>query len=557
MQSFMEKLSRFFKENYKLGVVFLISNFIIFLALLSFFGFSIGVILYLVILALNLVWVLWAGTRVFEDIKSGKFFRGIEDIFIVVLILAILVVLYIISNNRSLKLDLTSEKIYSLSPYTMDVIRALKDDVRIILFAQKGEATELEKLLEEYAKNSSKINFLSIDPIKDPITAKKYQLPQGESIILVIESKGNKKYIRGSSLIEYKQTSYGPRAVGIKVEEEVTSAILNVTTSSRVIYFLVGDGEYRVLNEASGGDEEYTFNTLKSYLGKLNYTLRELNLSVQKDIPKDAGAIVIVGPRKVIPIEVQDKLYEYFNNGGGLVILLEPIVGNVTYDSSFSINYLLTKLGFYVKNNVVFDESFFNPYVGKLYYILPYIHYSPITSEIKKRGLKVQLVTAMAISKMENVEGQLGYRYYDLMSASEDSWGETSLPTSGKEKFVAVKDDKDLKPPLIFGYAIEKVVTNNSAKTGKMIVFGDIDFASDYFIESMPGNLELALNMIEWSSKESGTLGIKPKAIKEEPVVIPSSADANLVLVLSLVIIPLLMVLPGIIIWSIRSRKVK
>ncbi|MGB9622069.1 MAG: hypothetical protein ACPL4C_06535, partial [Brevinematia bacterium] len=88
-------------------------------------------------------------------------------------------------------------------------------------------------------------------------------------------------------------------------------------------------------------------------------------------------------------------------------------------------------------------------------------------------------------------------------------------------------------------------------------VFGDIDFASDYFIESMPGNLELALNMIEWSSKESGTLGIKPKAIKEEPVVIPSSADANLVLVLSLMIIPLLMVLPGIIIWSIRSRKVK
>lgn len=557
MLDFLKKVSKVLKENYKIGTVLLLSNFLIYVALLGFFGFSLGVVIYSIIILLNLLWVLWAGTRLFEDIKSGKLLKGIEDILIVLLILSILVVLYIIAANRSLKLDLTSEKIYSLSPYTMEIIKSLKDEVKIILFSKKGEATELEKLLEEYSKNSSKITFLSIDPIKDPITAKRYELPQGESIIIVVESKDNKKYIRGTSLIEYKQTTYGPRAVGIKVEEEVTSAILNVTTSSRTIYFLVGDGEHRVLNEAKGSDEEYTFGTLKDYLQKLNYTLKELNLSVQREIPKDAGAIVIVGPKKIIPLEVQDKLYEYFNNGGGLVIFLEPIVGNITYDLSFSINYLLTKLGFYVKNNVVFDQELFNPYVGKLYYLLPYIHYSPITEEIRKRGLKIQLVTAMAISRMENIEEQLGYRYYELMSTSEDSWGETSLPKSDKEKFVAVKDNKDLTPPLILGYGIEKIVTNNSAKTGKMVIIGDVDFASDYFIESMPGNLELALNVIEWAAKETGTLGIKPKAIKEEPVIIPSSADANLVLVLSLVIIPLLMILPGITIWAIRSKKIK
>ncbi|MEN2998690.1 MAG: Gldg family protein [Brevinematia bacterium] len=557
MLRLLERVVEILKRNYKLGVVTFLSIFIVFVTTFSLFGFSsVIVVIVFILLLLNLVWILWAGTRIFEDIRSGRLFRGVENILIIALLFAILVVLYIISSNRSLKVDLTSEQIYSLSPYTFEILRTLDKDVKITLFAKRGEATELEKILDEYSKNSTRITFVSVDPIKDPITAKRYELPQGESIVIVVESGGNRKYIRGSSLIEYQQTSYGPKATGIKVEEEVTSAILNVTGSSRVIYFLTGNGEYRVLATAPGSEGEYLFNTFRSYLEKANYTLKELNLSTTKEIPSDAGAIVVMGPRKIIPIDVQEKLYAFFTNGGGLAIFLEPVLGSVTYDRSFSINYLLTKLGFYVKNNVVFDQERFNPYVGRLFYVLPYLHFSPITSDLKKKGLPVQLVTAMAISRMENIEGQLGYRYYDLMSTSEESWGETSLPES-ERNFVAVPDKNDISPPVILGYAIEKVAGEGKTKVGKIVMIGDVDFLSDYFIESMSGNLELALNIIEWVSKESGSLGIKPKSIKHEPVVIPSSADANLVLVLSLVVVPLLMVLPGIVIWFLRSRRVR
>ncbi len=552
----IKNLINFFKLNYKIGIITFFSLFIVFISTFSFFGLKLGTVILLIILIINLIWIIWAGTKIFEDIKTGKLFKGIDDILIISLLLAILVVLYIIASNRSVKIDLTAEKLYSLSPYTFEIIKSLDKEVRIILFAQKDQATELEKILEEYSKNSPKITFIKIDPIKNPIQARKYEIPQGESILIVVESGENKKYIRGTSLIEYKQTTYGPRATGIKVEEEITSAILNVTQTSRKIYFLVGNGEYRVVaNTPKDQQDEYTFNTLKFYLEKANYSLEELNLSTTKDIPKDAGAIVILSPRKVIPIEIQDKLYSYFTNGGGIAIFLEPILGKQTYDRTFSINYLLTKLGFYVKNNIVFDQERFNPYIGRLYYILPYIHFSPITSDIRKKGLPIQLVTAMAIGRLENIEGSIGYRYYELLSSSQDSWGETSIP-EGKENIVASIDDKDIKPPIILGYSIEKVSEKDQTKVGKIAIIGDIDFLSDYFIESMPGNLELALNSIEWVSKESGTLGIKPKSIKQEPVIIPSQADANLVLVLSLIVVPLLMILPGIIIWFIRSRKV-
>lgn len=556
MGTLIERALKFFRRNYKFGIVTFVSLLTVFIALFSFFGFSIGVIIVCIILLLNLIWVVWAGTREFEEIRSGKVFRGIEDVILIALVLAILIVLYIIASNRSLKIDLTSEQIYSLSPYTFEVIKSLNKDIKITLFARRGEATELEKILEEYSKNSPRITFTSIDPIKDPITAKRYELPQGESIVIVVESGENKKYIRGGALIEYQQTPYGPKATGIKVEEEVTSAILSVIGTSRVIYFLVGNGEYRVLQEAPGGEIEYSFKTLRSYLEKANYVLKELNLSTTKEIPPDAGAIVVVAPRKIIPTEIQDRLYTFFTNGGGLIIFTEPVLGSITYDRSFSINYLLTKLGFYVKNNVVFDQERFNPYVGRLFYIIPYIHFSPVTSDIKKKGLPVQLVTAMAISRMENVEEQLGYRYYELLSTSTESWGETSLP-EGNNVFTASPDDKDMKPPLILGYAVEKIVETEKHKVGKMVLLGDVDFLSDYFIESMSGNLEIALNIVEWVAKEGSILGIKPKSIKHEPVVIPSSADANFVFAVSLIVVPLLMVVPGVVIWFLRSRKIK
>ena len=543
----------FLKNSYKIGFIVLFVIFLLFITFLVVYGLKVVTITTGFFLLLSLAWVLLAGTNIISDIKQGKFLRGIEDLFIVVLTLAILIVLYVIASNRSLKLDLTAEKLFSLSPYSIEVINKISNDVRIILFAKKDVATELEKILEEYQKNSGEITFITVDPIKDPITAKKYELPQGEEIIIVVESGENKKYIRGSSLVKYERTEYGSRPVGIKVEEEVTSAILNVTSSSRVIYFLVGNGEYRVLQNAPGSEEEYTFKTLRSYLEKANFTLRELNLSTTKDIPSDAGGIVIIAPRRITPIEIQEKLYEFYKNGGGIAIFLESVLGNVTYDRTFSINYLLTKFGLYVKNNVVFDEERFNPYMGKLFYIIPYIHFSPITSDIKSKGLPVQLVTAMAISRMESVNEELGTRVYDLMSTSENSWGETSIDVSGK--FLASKDKNDITPPIILGYAVESLITNNN-KSGKLVVIGDIDFLSDYFIESMPGNLELALNSIEWISKENVSLSIKPKSIKSSPIIL-SQADANLVLVISLVVVPLLMLLPGIIVWIVRSKKVK
>ncbi len=562
MKKAIQAITKFLKSNYKLSMITFIIFFLTFITLLATLGLKIGVVLVGLLTVINLLWVLWSGTRVIQDIRSGRILKGIEDIAIVLLTLAILVTLYIIASNRSVRIDLTSEKIFSLSPFTYDVISKINKEIKIILFSKRGEAVQLEKILEEYSKSSDKILFSVIDPIKDPISAKKYNIPQGETVMIVIESGENRKYIRGSSLVEYEQTSYGPRATGIKVEEEVTSAILNVSETTRKIYFLKGNGEYNVLSETPGLKEEMTFSTFKDYLAKANFEIKELDLSTTTTIPSDAGAIVIMSPRKFVSIEIQNKLYEYYKKGGGILLFLEPVVGNPTYDSSFSINYLLNKVGLYVKNNIVFDAERFNPYVGRLYYVFPYVHFSPVTSEIKNKSLPVQVITAMSIGKFEGKE-VLGLRYYELLSTSGESWGETSLVG---QNIKAIKDEKDITPPVILGYAIESLPPEEESKQseegkqqdipkGRFVVIGDIDFLSDHGIESSPGNLDLALNSVEWVVGKGSKISIRPKSIANQPIII-SSADANLVLIISLILLPSLMIITGLITWAIRSKKV-
>jgi len=157
MKDFMKYFSdflNFLKNSYKIGFIVLFVIFLLFITFLVVYGLKVVTIITGFFLLLSLAWVLLAGTNIISDIKQGKFLRGIEDLFIVVLTLAILIVLYIIASNRSLKLDLTAEKLFSLSPYSIEVINKISNDVRIILFAKSDVATELEKILEEYQKNS-------------------------------------------------------------------------------------------------------------------------------------------------------------------------------------------------------------------------------------------------------------------------------------------------------------------------------------------------------------------------------------------------------------------
>ncbi len=122
------------------------------------------------------------------------------------------------------RVDLTSAKLYSLSDQSKKVVQGLKGEVRILYF-DREPSQSLNDLMAEYkGVDSSKINFKTIDPQKDPAQAKQHAITRFKETVVAYGSKSEK--------VETPQ------------EESITNAILKVTREkNKVVYFLEGHNE--------------------------------------------------------------------------------------------------------------------------------------------------------------------------------------------------------------------------------------------------------------------------------------------------------------------------
>ena len=110
------------------------------------------------------------GVKVEADVKK-RVIRGGFSTIMVVLAIAIVVVLNVIASavetKAGLKIDLTSNKIYSLSAKTESIVRNIKDELIIYSFANDYTQDNLiGKTLERYAALSGNVTLKVVDPAR-------------------------------------------------------------------------------------------------------------------------------------------------------------------------------------------------------------------------------------------------------------------------------------------------------------------------------------------------------------------------------------------------------
>ena len=98
--------------------------------------------------------------KVEKDVKK-KVVRGSFSTLMIVLVVAIVVVLNIVASfvetDLGLKLDMTSNKIYTLSPLTESIVSQTDEELIIYSFANDNvQDNMIQKTLERYAALSSK-----------------------------------------------------------------------------------------------------------------------------------------------------------------------------------------------------------------------------------------------------------------------------------------------------------------------------------------------------------------------------------------------------------------
>jgi len=395
-------------------------------------------------------------------------------------VLTILGLLNFLSTRYPTRIDLTENKQFTLAPQTQQVLRALKQPVKVLVFdSQPQPATR--SLLEQYQRQGQSLfSFEFIDPQAQPGLVQKYQVqPPGE----VIVESGRR--------VQHLDTPVS--------EPSLTPAIAQATSPRESkAYFLQGHGE-RAL-EAATANQGGLSQAIAALKGR-NFITEPLNLRQRQQVPEDASVVIIAAPQQgLFAAEVQ-RLRDYLNRRGGLLLMVEP-------QTKPGLESLLKDWGVQLDNRLVVDASGQGQLVG-LGPAVPLVNQygeHPITQDFDGQASFYPLAQPVQAQPAPNREAT------DLLITGAESWAESN-PASESLEF---NPDRDRKGPLTLGVALSRSAkqspaTQRELPESRLVVIGDVDFATDgLFNQQLNG--DVFLNAVTWLSKaDERTLSVRPK----------------------------------------------
>ncbi len=408
------------------------------------------------------------------------------------------------------RIDMTRQKLYTLSPHTIKVLRQLKHKIKgkveMIAFYETGypDREKIEDLLRSYRLSSDKIDIKIVDPDKNPGLARRFDIRvYGVTVV---------KY--GGKIIRVQGVS----------EEKITNALIRIIEErNKVIYFLQGHGEGQI----DGMTKEDYLSAVNS-LKKEGYLVKELRLYETGTIPKDCDVLVIDGPRKDLLDQEIKIIDQYLENGGAALFMLDPGHGDnlITYLKKWEID-----LG----NNEIVDP------VSKLFggdLTMPVVNSFQPNHEITKDfKLPVLFPGARTVGTLK--KGKKGIRAVELCYTNPNCGAEVDFKTG---RFI-FDPGRDLKGVLPVAVAVSKDKT-------RIVVVGDSDFATNAAIR-FSGNRDFFVNIIDWLARRESLISIRPRPEKGGNLVITQRVG-NIYFFLSMVILPLIISIIGASVWFSR-----
>jgi ABC-type uncharacterized transport system involved in gliding motility auxiliary subunit len=421
--------------------------------------------------------------------------------------------------------DWTSSKIYSLSDKTTNVLKGIKDDVRVVVLMTPSTPlfTETKELLSRYEAVSPKLKVEFIDPDRDPLRTKQLAQEFGVSAAntVVFAAADRKKYVTSDQLADYDysgmQMGQPPKLKGFKGEEQFTSAILGVV-SPKVpkIYFVTGHGERDPDSAAEDGMSQ----------------LREL---LKRD------QLLIAGPKTPLTDVEKSTLSGYLEKGGRALVLLDPVLAKQQRPSG--LEEFLKAYGVLVNDDLVIDPARKLPFFD-----LSAVYVSDFRSHPAVDGLQ-GLAVLLPVARSVTTVSAPGATSTILLTTSDKGWGETNL-----DRLVATgqaeKDAKDTPGPVSLGVAAQS--EKDKDKGWRLVAFGNSAFATNAQIANA-GNVNLALNAVNWLAKQEQALGIAARS-PEQVQLFLSAAQMRNVFLISLVGLPVLAIALGVAVWWRRRR---
>ena len=455
-----------------------------------------------------------------HELKDGSGFRhlvyGFNLIVLVVVVLGLISVVNYVSTEYYHRWDLTSNKQYTLSKETDEVLSRLKHGITITAFFQEGTGSSIRDLLAEYAYASKKVHSVVIDPDKEPTIAKSYGITTNGTIVL--------QY--GGKTIKTEQAN----------ENGITNALVKILRKRHIqICYLTGNGE-RDLTDAAGVDG---YKDFQQALVDQDYTVEPLLLPSVASVPSSCTLVIEAGAVKTFLTREIDALKTYVDAGGYLLVMIDP-------RTQTGITQVLAPFGIQVGNNVVLDQVvrlFQGPGLGVEPIVRDYSKESRITKDFKGTTI-FPLVRTVEVAKIPGRNRDI----FPIAMTSKTSWADTDLKGL-YDKGIATFRASDARGPLSVAVAGK---TGSGNKTGRIAVFGTSKIAANKYFNAL-SNKDLVMNTVSWLVKEENLITIRPKHVANQQMFL-TKKQGNMIFYLTVVLIPLLLFFGGILAY-LRMKK--
>lgn len=479
--------------------------------------------------------------KIIEIIKK----KWLKDTFLTILLIAIIFAIYFGINYGVEKLnvkdiDLTTDKIYSISEQTETKLANLDKDVTIELI-NLSDYVYLLDFTNKYTQLNSHITVERIDDLTSRADImNKYSLESTDSL-LIIKSGEKERLLSTNDLYTYDYTTYEQIDI---TEEAITNAIIEVTIEDKPnIYFLEGHNYY---------DMSY-FQLLKDDITSEANNVSNLNILTAGNVPEDCDCLVITTLKEDITEMERDSLINYSNNGGKILLLADA---NILGVDTPNFNKILDLYGFSISKGMLLEQDQNQMIYGSPEFIISQIDTS-IFNKNSKMNMNICVIDSGRIEfKDEDTLNNLGVTYSTLAKTSDSAFLRTNLNISSMSK---TNQDTDASESII-GALVTRTLEDE--KTAEMIVYSNAVFATNQqismnntyamYANRLCNNDDVAINSVSYLTQRTDTITIRKDADSVSYTV--TEAQHNIIMAI-IFLVPVAIIIIGIIVWQVRRRK--
>ena len=393
--------------------------------------------------------------------------------------------------------------------------------------------------LDQVAHNVAETYSLNINSFLKPSEIKeKIDLaPEGNRMVRVLESGGKKTFLR-----LYNDYFKHPG------EPNILASLKNLQVGPSKIAFVGGYDMRGIDNNNERGYRQSTSDiTQRNALINIGFESSTLYLD-QETIPNDIATLVLADPRQALSSLAEDKIINYLERGGNLLILAEP-------EQHQYLTNILNYLGLRFEQGAMVQDH---------EEIAANVVYTKLTASAAKmgetfnKGLVDSLFKAVMISPGDLIaEPKNNFNHFPILQVNEkNSWLKYKRLDSDSLRVQFNPQNGDKKTVATAAIGLTRTI---NAKEQKIAVLADADFISNIELGTFRktqgnNNSQVYSGLFEWFSNSEYPIILDVIMPVDNEITIDNNS-ARRIKYAYVYILPLLIFIGGISVLTFRKRK--